>query len=148
MASFSVADLKAAVEAEIEATRVAWEADHAERLEKFQASEAAWMETYGPMWLEVLPKLRAKLRRGQPLYWEDFPGRDRYSAGRAVAIGDRRQVPTLGDFRPPYELVNLLNVLNAIGDEFITAAGLNRIGVTPSALRQALQRLGRLNRAV
>jgi hypothetical protein len=140
---FSVADLKAAVEAEIVAGRAEHERAHAEKVDKFHEAEAAWVQEHGQAWLDVLTKLRAKLRSGKALYWDDLPGRGRYAA-----LADRRQVPTLGEYRTPYELVNLLHVLRAIGDEFVTTAGLSKVGITPSALRQALGRLGRMNKAV
>jgi hypothetical protein len=142
---FSVADLKAAVEAEISAARTEHERVHVERVAKFHAAEDEWVQEHGQAWLDVLSKLRAQLRRGKPLYWDDLPGRGQ---SRHLVMGNSRQVPTLGEYRVPYELSNLLLVLGAISDEYVTTAGLSKVGISPSALRQALSRLGRLNKAV
>lgn len=141
---FNVEALKAAAQAEIDATRQAHETYELEKVDKFVRDEQAWIEEYGPVWLEVLPKLRAKLRRGMPLYSSDLPTGN-YRGSLAILDRDRR-VPVVQPFTPPYELVNLLHVLGAVQDEAVSTSALTQVGVTREALRSAVQRLGRANR--
>lgn len=109
---------------------------------KRAAAADEWVAANRELWLAALPKLRAKLKADKPLYQTDFP---RTEGGRfnSSVYGDRPMPPEQPATYNDRDLGNLVATLKAISDDEVTPSGMAAIGITSSALRGAIQRLGR-----
>jgi hypothetical protein len=121
---FNREELRAAVARAIDQHRVDHDAKHERAHAEWVQARAAWVEEYGPAWLEALPKLRAKLRRGQPL---------------TARFSEREPKPTT--YYEPSGLLRLAAVLDACADDVVTTTGLATLGIARPALANAVAHL-------
>jgi hypothetical protein len=131
---FNREELRAAVGRAIEQHRQAHETRWEETHEEWTRARAAWVDEYGPAWLDALPKLRAKLRKGQPITQDDLPQHGRYH--QVALFGDRQ--PRRIAYADPVHLLRLAAVLDACADPTVTSGGLTALGITRASLASAV----------
>lgn len=134
---FNREELRAAVARAIDQHRVNHDAKHERAHAEWVQARATWVEEYGPAWLEALPKLRAKLRRGQPLTEGDLPQRSRY--GTTALFNEREPKPAT--YYEPSGLLRLAAVLDACADDVVTTTGLATLGIGRPVLANAVAQL-------
>lgn len=137
---FNRIELLAATEAAIKAVEDRSVEDHERRLAEHEQARQDWLERYAADWLAVLPKLRDQIRKGRPITNEDLP-KDPH--GWVAALRGSGSAPKLVHYPVPGELSTLAAVLPTISDDEVTTSGLRDIGISPSALRDALRHMAK-----
>lgn len=119
-----------------------WQAYCAEHREQ-------WMAEAHPRWQDAIKTLNARIRRGEPITERDLPRARDYGGPVAVYQPPRqtrdRTLTDPGTYRPNPGLLALGTALDLIADDEVTVAGLKGVGITGTAIREALERLAKLD---
>jgi hypothetical protein len=103
---------------------------------EYQEKKSEWLGKYSERWLDAIPTLSKKIKRGEPITSNDLPkNRERYSGDTALF---HERPPVRESVRIPKELENLKSILLTVQDDEVTTGGLQACGIPPSALREAL----------
>ena len=141
--------LRAAVDQALTAHRERHDAAMARWDKAVAEHRARWIETNADAWTAALPKIRAAVKRGEPITKAHLPQVGRYNDVALyseptswIELPDEtklRKPPE--EYAPPRELVMCARALDVLTDEEITTTGLHQLGITGSTLRDALAHL-------
>lgn len=131
---FNRAQLRAAVSKAIAADLAAQEESQAEQLAGYEKEVTQWHAAHANAWLDSLPKIRAKIRKGLPVTDDDLPGERRYGSRYSAVFGGHK--PRVYAFTPHADLTTLANVLDLLTDEEVTDTALARVGVRSHMIRR------------
>lgn len=141
--------LKAAVQKTLDNS----EAKHKEQVKAYAdwlvTYKQEWIEEYNVQWGQACEKIRVAIRKGEPIT-KDMAPKGQYNDPPFYtdpevsfrARYDTRPTKPTAEWRPSYELVALLEVLDLIVDDEVTPTGLQGLGITPKTLRDAILKLG------
>src|SRR3954463_15545212 len=136
---FNRLDLLAATERAIAAYSERVDARHAEAVAKHEAALADWHEKYDQTWLDFFNEARKQLKKGVPIKKADLPQERGYHSGWTATFDN--SPPVKDRVNVPRDLTTLASVLRAVTEDEVTQSGLRSLGITTTALRNAVMSL-------
>jgi len=109
-------------------------ARESERELAYLKAVSEWNDQHAAAWTAVLPELKLKLRKGQPITARDVPNSGRYGSHYAAFFDTIKSDSRA--HKPAPDLHTLANVLDLIEDETVTTSSLRHLGITATTLRR------------
>lgn len=131
---FNRAALIEAVDKALAEDRDRWLNRRRKELDRLAAETQTWLMQYGEAWSRAGLEIRRAIREGRPVTNAMLPGLDGWSR-RAVFEPTRYSTPQ--EYKAPGELAMLRRMLDAIVDDEVTTAGMEKLGVTGRVLKDA-----------
>lgn len=113
-------------------------AENDKAVERFEAAKGRWNDRYAAEWTAALTKLRAKLKKGEPITSADLPQETAYVGGRPAVFRETAPGP---DVRAPRDMAELLAAVRTIENDSITPTQLATV-ISGSKFRAAMASLG------
>lgn len=133
---FQTSKLREAVALAARQTQDHYRRRDAANAEAYERELAEWTEKYAGQWAQACTRIRARLRKGEPIRSRDLPTMGRYDG---VAIFGHTPPKPRGAYEMPTHLRVIANAIEMIEDEYVTDTQLARLGVRAGQLRHLFE---------
>jgi hypothetical protein len=120
-----------AAEMAVEGHYKEWEDRKQKVLDDERRGREDWLRMYSDRWRVAVENITAKLDAGEVIMDKDIPNNlDSWSRSATYRTPERGA----SEYRPPNDLLALIQLLNTVEDDTVSTSGLKSLGVGQSAM--------------